>query len=57
MQQLAVRSGGAMGSMMQQFEREMKYRCGSVIGTDMGSSIERSIVVDGGRQSKHRRKD
>ena len=53
----AVSSGGAMGSMMQQFEREMQYRCGSVIGSDMGSNTESSITMDGGQQSKHRCKD
>ena len=34
----AVSSGSAMGSMMQQFERELQYRCGSVSGSGMGSS-------------------
>ena len=52
-----VISGSAMGSMMQQFEREMQYRCGCVINSDMGSNTESSIAVDGGQQSKHQRKD
>ena len=34
----AVSSGSVMGSMMQQIERELQYRCGSVSGSDMGSS-------------------
>ena len=46
-----VSSGSAMGKMMQQFERELQYRCGSCIG--MGSSTERSSAVDGGQQAKH----
>ena len=38
-----------MGSMMQQVERELQYRCGS----DMGSSTESSSAVDGGQQAKY----
>ena len=49
----AVSSGSAMGSMMQQFERELQYRCSSVSGNGMGSSIESSSAVDGGQQAKH----
>ena len=37
-----------MGSMMQQVERELQYKCGSVSGNGMCSS-----VVDGGQQAKH----
>ena len=44
----AISSGSAMGSMMQQFERELQYRCGSVSDSGMGSS-----AVDGGQQAKH----
>ena len=40
-----VSSGSAMGSMMQQFERELQYRCGS----DMSSSTKSSSAVDGGQ--------
>ena len=36
---------------MQQFERELQYKCGSVSG--MGNSTESSNVVDGGQQAKH----
>ena len=49
----AVSSGSAMGNMMQQFERGLQYRCGSVSGSGMGSSTESSNVVDGGQQAKH----
>ena len=48
-----VSSGSAMGSMMQQFERELQYRCGSVSGSGMGNSTKRNNVVDGGQQAKH----
>ena len=41
----AVSSGSAMGSMMQQFERELQYKCGS----DMGNSTESNSAVDGGQ--------
>ena len=37
-----------MGSMMQQVERELQYKCGSVSDSGMGSS-----AVDGGQQAKH----
>ena len=47
-----VSSGSAMGIMMQQFERELQYRCGSVSGSDMGSSTEsNSAVMEGSRPS------
>ena len=49
----AVRSGNAMGSIMQQFERELQYRCGSVSRSGIGNSIESSSAVDGGQQAKH----
>ena len=49
----AISSGSAMGSTMQQFERELQYICGSVSGSDMGSSTESSNAVDGGQQAKH----
>ena len=49
----AVSSGSAMGSMMQQVERELQYRCGNVSGSDMSSSTESSSAVDGGQQAKH----
>ena len=42
---VAVSSGSVMGSMMQRFERELQYRCGS----GMGSSTESSNAVDGGQ--------
>ena len=45
----AVSSGSAMGSMMQQVERELQYKCGG----GMGSSTESSSAVDGGHQAKH----
>ena len=48
-----ISSGSAMGSMMQQFERELQYRCVSVSGSGMGSSTESSSAVDGGQQAKH----
>ena len=48
-----VSSGSAMGNMMQQVERELQYKCGSVSGSGMGSSIESSSAVDGGQQAKH----
>ena len=48
-----VSNGSAMGSMMQQFERELQYRCGSVSGSGMGSSTESRNAVDGVQQSKH----
>ena len=51
---VAVNSGSAMGNMIQQFERELQYRCGSVSGSDMGSNTESSSAVDGGQQAKHR---
>ena len=44
-----VSSGSDMGSMMQQVERELQYKCGS----DMGSSTESSSAVDEGQQAKH----
>ena len=44
----AVSSSSAMGSMMQQVERELQYRCRSVNGSGMGNSIESSSTVDGG---------
>ena len=43
-----VSSGSAMASMMQQFERGLQYRCGSVNGSGMGSNTESSGAVDGG---------
>ena len=49
----AVSSGSVMGSMMQQFERELQYICGSVSGSDMGSSTESNNAIDGGQQAKH----
>ena len=49
----AVSSGSAMGNMMQQFERELKYKCGSVSGSGMGSKTESNNAVDGGQQAKH----
>ena len=53
-----VSSGTAMGNMMQQFERELQYRCSGVSGSDMGSSTESNSAVDGGQQAKHQqRKD
>ena len=48
-----VSSGSAMGNMMQQVERELHYRCGSVSGSDMGNNIESSSAVDGGQHAKH----
>ena len=42
-----------MGSVMQQFERELLYICGSVSGSDMGNSTESNNVVDGEQQAKH----
>ena len=51
----AVSSGSAMGSMMQPVERALQYRCGSVSGSDMGNSTEKSNVVDGGQQAKHQK--
>ena len=50
----AVSTGNAMGSMMQQFERELQYRCGSVSGSGMGNSTESNSAMDGGQQTKHR---
>ena len=50
---VAVSSDYAMGSMMQQIERELQYVCSSVSGSDMGSSIESNNAVDGGKQAKH----
>lgn len=44
-----VSSGSAKGIMMQQFEREVHYRCSTVSGRDMGSSTESSSTVDGGQ--------
>ena len=44
-----VSSGSAMGSMMQQFERELQYICGS----GMGNGTKSSSAVDGGKQAKH----
>ena len=56
-QQLSYNAAGsndsAMGSMMQQLERELQYRCGSVSGSGMGNSTESSSAVDGGQQAKH----
>ena len=43
-----VSIGSAMVSMMQQVERELQYRCGSVSGSGMGSSTKNGSVVDGG---------
>ena len=43
----------AIGSTMQQFEREVQYRCGSVSVSGMGSSTKSSSVVDVGQQAKH----
>ena len=40
-----ISNGNAMGNMMQQFERELQYRCGS----DMGSSTGSNNAVDGGQ--------
>ena len=45
----AVSSGNTMGNMMQQFEREVQYRCGSVSGSGMGSSTESNSAMDGGQ--------
>ena len=47
----AVSSGSAMGSMMQQFERELQYRCGGV--SAMGSNTESSNAEDEGQRAKH----
>ena len=49
----AISSGSAMGSMMQQFERELQYRCGSDCGRVMGSSTQRSssTMMKGNRPS------
>ena len=41
----AVSSGSAIGSMMQQIERELQHRCGS----GMGNITESSSAVDGGQ--------
>ena len=49
----AISSGSAMGNLMQQFARELQYRCGSVSGSGIGSSTGSSSVVDGGQQAKH----
>ena len=50
-----VSSASAISIMMQQSERELQYRCGSVSGNDMGSSTESNSAVDGGQQAKHQR--
>ena len=42
-----------MGSMMQQVERELLYRCGNVSGSGMGNNTKSSSAVDGGQQAKH----
>ena len=46
-----------MGSMMQQFERKLQYRCGSGSGSGsgsgMGSSIESNSAINRGQQAKH----
>ena len=49
----AVSNGSAMGNVMQQFERELQYKCGNVSGSGMGSSTERNSAIDGGQQAKH----
>ena len=43
----AVSSASAIGNMMQQLERELQYKCGSVSDSDMGSSTESNNAVDG----------
>ena len=42
-----------MGSLMQWFERELRYKFSGVSGSDMGNSTESSSAVDGGQQAKH----
>ena len=47
-----VSSGNAMGNMMQQVESELQYRCGSVSGSDMGSSTVAAMQrMEGSRPS------
>ena len=47
-----ISSASAMGNMMQQIEREMQYRCGSVSGSDMGINTVAAVQwMEGSRPS------